>query len=360
MTGTNVASNSDCGVMSADAWGLNDIFIPDDLAVPVRNYKDSVFRMLFSEKKSLLSLYNALNGTTYTDPEELEINTLEHAIYLGRKNDISFIIQSQMYLYEHQSTLNPNMPLRSLFYVAALYTRMTRSENLHGNRQVIVPRPHFVVFYNGTEDQPERQIMRLSEAFEQTRSISDRHGTGEESPELELKTLMININQGYNDELKKNCRDLYGYMVYVNRVRKYAEEMPISQAVSRTINECIREGILAEFLSARRAEVMSMSIFEYDQEKHFRQIEEDSREKGWLKGLAEGTAKGLAEGRVEGRAEGRVEGRAELVLSLLMDLGEVSEELSSRIMAEKNPEVLKAWVKLSIKVSNLEQFQNEM
>ena len=186
-----------------------------ELGIPVCNYKDSVFRMFFSEKTALSGLYNALNGTAYTAPEELEVNTLQNAICLGRKNDISFIIQSQLYLYEHQSTANHNMTLRNLFYLAELYTRLVG---------------------------------------------------------VELTTVFVNINKGYNERLKENCRDLHGYMIYVDRVRENAKRYSLDLAVELAIDSCIREGILSDFLSKRRAEVMSMSIYEYDQEKHFRQI----------------------------------------------------------------------------------------
>ncbi|MBQ6875184.1 MAG: hypothetical protein IJN46_02985 [Lachnospiraceae bacterium] len=251
----------------------------NEVATPIRNYKDSVFRMLFSERKTLLSLYNALNGTDYTDPEELEINTLENAIYLGRKNDVSFIIGSQLYLYEHQSTMNPNIPLRNLFYVASLYTRMVGARNEFSSQPVSLPRPYFVVFYNGTEAQPERRIFQLSDLYE---SKPDREmiRLTEEQPELELKTLAININKGYNEELKRNCQDLYGYMVYVDKVREFAKNHPLEKAVEMAITYCIQNDILAEFLLKRRTEVMSMSIFEYNQEEHFRQIAKENQAEG--------------------------------------------------------------------------------
>ena len=259
----------------------------NEVATPIRNYKDSVFRMLFSERKTLLSLYNALNGTDYTDPEELEINTLENAIYLGRKNDVSFIIGSQLYLYEHQSTMNPNIPLRNLFYVASLYTRMVGARNEFSSQPVSLPRPYFVVFYNGTEAQPERRIFQLSDLYE-SKPDCEMIRLTEEQPELELKTLAININKGYNEELKRNCQDLYGYMVYVDKVREFAKNHPLEKAVEMAITYCIQNDILAEFLLKRRTEVMSMSIFEYNQEEHFRQIAEESQAAGWKKGKAEG------------------------------------------------------------------------
>lgn len=263
-----------------------------EVATPIRNYKDSVFRMLFSEKKPLLSLYNALNGTDYTDPEELEINTLENAIYLGRKNDVSFIIGSQLYLYEHQSTMNPNIPLRNLFYVASLYTRMVGTRNEFSSQPVSLPRPYFVVFYNGTEEQPEHRIFRLSDLYE---SKPDREmiRLTKEQPELELKTLAININKGYNEELKKSCRDLYGYMVYVDKVREFAKNHPLEKAVEMAITYCIQNDILAEFLSKRRTEVMSMSIFEYNQEEHFRQIAKENLAAGKNEGAEMATLANL-------------------------------------------------------------------
>lgn len=319
--------------------------------IPVRNYKDSVFRMLFSEKERLLSLYNALNGTDYTDPDELEINTLENAIYLGRKNDISFIIQNQMYLYEHQSTLNPNMPLRNLFYVASLYTRMVDDEKLLSRKAVKLPKPYFVVFYNGTDKQPERLLLKLSELYE-AGSGEKRIRIMEEQPELELKTLVININKGYNEELKESCRDLYGYMVYVDKVREFAKIYPLETAVKMAVSYCIENDILAEFLTKCRAEVMSMSIFEYDQEKHFRQIAEENRADGW----EEGRKTGHREGKIEGHREGKISG----IIELLAELSPIPDEVSLRIQSEKDLAVLSGWLKLAAKSDSLEEFVRRM
>ncbi len=89
-----------------------------------RKYKNTVFRMLFSDKVNLLSLYNAINDSNYTDPNQLEIVTLENAVYMGMKNDLSFLIDTSLFLYEHQSTYNPNMPLRDLFYISSEYQKL--------------------------------------------------------------------------------------------------------------------------------------------------------------------------------------------------------------------------------------------
>lgn len=228
-----------------------------DALKPVRNYKARLFEMIFRDKKELLSLYNAVNHTDYANPEELEINTLENAIYLSMKNDVSFVIGSRVSLYEHQSTYNPNLPLRYLFYIADLYSGMTSEENLYGSKLVKIPAPRFIVFYNGEDERPEKDKLKLSDAFSRKES----------NPMLELEAEFVNINPGYNEELLNACKTLKDYSEYTVRVRKYAKPMGIEKAVERAVAECIREGILSEFLSRNRAEAIKMSIYEYDEER---------------------------------------------------------------------------------------------
>lgn len=240
-----------------------------------RNHKSRIFEMVFSDRKELLTLYNAVNGTNYTEPEQLEINTLENAIYMSMHNDVSFIVDSRLSLYEHQSTYNPNLPLRYLFYVTDLYSTMTRDFNLYGTKLLKLPTPNFIVFYNGVKECPERQELRLSASY----SVQDRE------PSLELKATLLNINPGNNKALMDACRTLKDYAEYTSRVRRYAEIMDLKEAVERAIDECIREGILAEFLSHNRAEAKKMSIYEYDEEKHMRQTKEEGREEGREEGI---------------------------------------------------------------------------
>ena len=162
--------------------------------VVIRNYRDTLFRMLYRNKKRLLSLFNAVNGTQYDNPDDLTITTLEGVLYLGMKNDVSCIIDMMMQLYEHQSTVNPNMPLRNLFYVSDLLQKYIYEEgiDIYSRKQIKIPTPKFVVFYNGDEEQPERKEIRLSKAFSAN--------TGETN--MELVVLQININKGQNEELK--------------------------------------------------------------------------------------------------------------------------------------------------------------
>ena len=239
-----------------------------------RTYKSRIFEMIFSDKKELLALYNAVNETEYTDPDQLEINTLENAIYLSMRNDISFIIDSRLSLYEHQSTYSPNLPLRYLFYIANLYSVLTKDDNLYSSRQIKLPTPKFLIFYNGAEAQPEKQELRLSDAY----TVPD------EEVSLDLKAVMLNINPGYNEELLKTCKTLQDYSEYTARIRSYTKQMSLEDAVEQAITECIREGILTEFLSKNRAEAKTMSIFEYDEEKVLRQTREEGFEDGFERG----------------------------------------------------------------------------
>lgn len=272
-----------------------------------REYKARLFEMIFSDKKELLELYNAVNQTNYTNPEELEINTLENAIYLSMHNDISFIIDSRLSLYEHQSTYSPNLPLRYLMYVSDLYSKMTKDLNLYGTKVVQIPPPRFLIFYNGIEERPEREEMKLSDAF----TIQ------EESPWLELRAVMLNINPGKNQKIVNACKTLRDYVEYTARVRKYAECQDIESAVEQAITECIKEGILASFLMKYRSEAKKMSIYEYDEERQRRFDKE----------------------------EGYTDGRNDLLRELIMkklNRGKSIEEIASEV--EEEVDVVRAIV----------------
>jgi len=251
-----------------------------------RNYKDSIFRMLYLDEKELLNLYNAVNGTNYTNAENLEVNTLQNAIYMNMKNDVSFLFNFQVNLYEQQSTVNPNMPLRDLIYVSKLIQNMVRDYDLYGSTLVKIPAPRFVVFYNGSEKQPERKVYRLSDSFSRK----------QDKPELELIVTVLNINAGNNAEILGNCKTLRDYMQYTDRVRGYALQMPIEEAVEQAITECIKEGILAEFLKKNRAEAMEVSIFEYNEELHLANLRREGYEEGLEQGMSRGITQGITQG----------------------------------------------------------------
>ena len=242
-----------------------------------RKYKDTVFRRLFSDRKNLLSLYNAINGTAYENPDDLEIVTLENAIYMGMKNDLAFIIDTNLFLYEHQSTYNPNMPLRDLFYISSEYQKLVEHKSLYSSTQQKVPAPNFIVFYNGTVKKEDCWTNYLSEAYENL--------TGE--PNLELKVITLNINEGHNKELMEQCQILREYAQYVAKVREYAGIYELNTAVEQAVNECIQKGILTNFLLKNKSEVIAMSIFEYDKEEEEKKLREAEYEAGYDEGKKE-------------------------------------------------------------------------
>ena len=226
-----------------------------------RNYKDTVFRMLFSDRKNLLSLYNAVNQSDYNNPD-----------------DLAFIMDTNLYLYEHQSTYNPNMPLRDLFYICSEYQKLVDKKSLYSSTLQKIPAPNFIEFYNGSTAAPDCTELRLSSAFE--------HLSGE--PKLELIVTVLNVNVGHNAELMQHCNTLNEYAQYVARVRHYAADMSLDQAVERAVDECVREGILAEFLTRNRNEVISMSIFEYDKELEEKKLRKAEYEAGFSEGEKHG------------------------------------------------------------------------
>lgn len=239
-----------------------------------RTYKDSLFRMIFREKDELLSLYNAVNESSYTNSEDLEIYTIEDVIYMGMKNDVAFLIQECLNLYEAQSTLNPNMPLRGVFYLSDMYKGYIGQNKLdiYSKARLKLPAPKFVVFYNGTESKEERWTERLSDSF--------RLPEGEEAV-LECTALVLNINYGCNKTLMENCRKLYEYSYFVAEVRKKLEAgYRLEAAVPQAIENCIRNDILENFLRRHRMEVTQLILTEYDEELHIKCEKELSREEG--------------------------------------------------------------------------------
>ena len=252
----------------------------NNVSLPVnRIYKDRLYKMIFNDKSELLKLYNAINGTHYDDPAMLTITTLDNAIYMTMENDLSFIIDMRLALYEQQSTVNPNLPLRFLMYITDIYSAYTKDMNIYGSKKVQIPLPSFVIFYNGVKSQPDRTEFLLSELFHPTT----------DQPALELKAVMLNINKGHNQELMNACHTLRDYSEYVARIRTYSAEMPLTDAVEKAITECIHENILRDFLLKNRAEAKAMSIYEYDEEKTLRMVREEGYEDGERNGKIQAT-----------------------------------------------------------------------
>ena len=257
-----------------------------DVSVPGsfnRQYQDRLFKAIFGREEHkdwLLSLYNALNGSSYTDPSAIEIHTTEGIIYVTMKNDISFLIDSQLNLYEQQSSYNPNMPLRGLMYFAELYQKhLTKQDrDLFTTALVKIPTPNFVVFYNGSRDMPDVTKLRLSEAFE----IPAENG------DFEWTATMLNINAGRNKTLLQKCKPLYHYSCYVDRVKTNVRSgMTKENAVSEAVNFAIQNDFLDGYFKIQKAEVLNMSLTEFDQEAYDRHRFNEGKEAG----IAEGKRK---------------------------------------------------------------------
>ena len=236
-----------------------------------RKYKDILFRYVFREKKELLQLYNTINQTKYTNEDDLVITTMEDVIYIGMKNDLSFIIVNEMNLYEHESSLNENMPLRGFLYFAKMYESYleTHKLNRHQKSRISLPFPRYIVFYNGEKDVPEVFEMRLSDSFDKK----------DEDPAVECIAKLININYGHNQELLNSCKRLHDYSYFVACVRDYLKQGNEQKtAVVKAVDECIEKGILEDVLLKHRAEVENMFLTTYDKKMHYEALREEGRE----------------------------------------------------------------------------------
>ncbi len=284
-----------------------------------RKYKDTVFRLLFKENKAaLLELYNAINGSHYDNPDDLIINTLDNAIFMGMHNDLSFIIDTQLNIYEHQSTKCKNLPLRCLLYVSALYSQIIDEDKIYGSKRLTIPEPHFVVFYNGTEAMPE----------EVTYTLSEMYANSSDAPELELKVKVLNINLGMNESLMHSCKMLSDYSIFVAKVREYSQTQSLNKAVPLAIDYCISHDVLKDFLIRERKAVTMYSLYEYNKAGHMKVIKEEAFEKGHEEGFGEGLEEGLEKGLEKGLEEGSSKERTRIVTSML-DKGKSPEEISS-------------------------------
>lgn len=230
---------------------------------------------MLSHKEYALQVYNVLNNSNYTDPEEINITTLENVVFINIKNDVSFILDNIFNIYEHQSTYNPNMPLRSLFYIANSYESIlnTKDANIYGSSLVKIPTPKCVVFYNGEKEYPDKVKLKLSEAFENKEVEGD----------VEVCVTMLNINSGKNKQLLDRCDVLRGYSLYNEKFREYnrVREMSKTEAAYRALEYCIEHNVLADFFRIRKSEVVDM-ILEYtaeQAEKDIAKLEKEISEK---------------------------------------------------------------------------------
>ena len=255
-----------------------------------RTYKDRLFKIIFEDKKELLSLYNALTGKNYQNPDELEINTIDDVIYMHLKNDMSFILDDWQNLFEQQSTFNPNQPLRGFFYFADLYKVKYFGKKIYSTRLLKIPTPQYIVFYNGTTNMPDKKELRLSDAFQQPTA----------QPDIEVVAHMLNINYGHNKELMERCQKLKEYAQFIDIIRHYLREnkhWTNEQAISKAIDDCIQNNILRDILQKERLRVMASILSEFDEVGYKEMIRqeayEDAYEEVYEKGVEYGVEYGV-------------------------------------------------------------------
>lgn len=248
-----------------------------------REYKDRLFNFIFGREENrewTLSLYNAINGSDHTDASLIEFNTLGDVVYMGMKNDTSFILSNRMSVYEHQSSYNPNMPVRMLEYVGKLYSGyITKNKvNKYGSTQIMLPVPKLVVFYNGTTDKDDEVILKLSDAFNENHRVE---------ADIEVRVRMLNVNYGHNAKLMEGCKPLMEYSWFVDRIREYQKENSLEESVKKAIENMPESFRIKSFLAVHMEEIKGMLDTEYNEAE----VHEAFK--------AEGHAEGLAEGRAE-------------------------------------------------------------
>lgn len=252
-------------------------------------------------------------------------------------HDASFFISNYLNLYEHQSTYSPNAPLRFLIYLTNLLKTTIRKRDLYSRKRVQIATPHFAVFYNGTEKRPEKEVLKLSDAF------INRTDT----PEIELTVTVYNINPNNNTQLLEKSEVLRSYMIFVNRVREnlehqkkiaqnapeydeaaYEEELEV--AINEAIDYCVKHHIMEEFFRENRNEVTKSMVLDYTWERREELIRAEEYEDGKREGYAAGISQGRAEGEKLGRAEGERERDCFLINRWLQKgktVAEIAEDL---------------------------------
>ena len=297
-----------------------------------QKYKDRLFAALFGSSdrpENALSLYNALNGSDYTDPSLITFNTIESVLYLGMHNDVSYIFaESEMILQEHQSTYNPNMPLRNLIYAGQLYAGYCEQKNydLYSPTLKKIPAPRMIVFYNGLKDEPDQKVLRLSDAFYDGKS-----------GDIEIAVHMLNINTGHNQELMDRCQPLKDYALFISSVRNYTldMDMPLEEAIVRATKD-LSDGDVKSYITVHQAEVTDMILEEYNEDFYRESAFQDGKE----------------EGHEEGRKEGIAEGTASTYYGLVRD-GILTPELASQRMNVSAETFLKKMADSGYKVPEL-------
>ena len=245
-------------------------------------HKDRLFCVIFGKEKYkhyALELYNAVNKSHYTNLSDLEIITLEDAVYIKMKNDLAYLIHGCIAVYEHQSSINENMPIRGFMYFGELYSKILKRQGkrIYNRKLIKIPTPQYIVFYNGTENYPETKKLKLSDAFVNP----------VENGEFEFTATVYNINLGRNEELLNSCKPLKDYSTFIYRIRENERTMSIEKAVDKAAVDCINDGILKDVLSEERSAVMLEMLTTFDEKLYAEGLIEEGIEQGRIEMLVD-------------------------------------------------------------------------
>ena len=254
-----------------------------------REFKDRLFNFIFGNEEHrefALSLYNAINGSSYTNASDIEFTTLEDVVYMGMKNDVSFLISDFMNIYEQQSTFNPNMPLRFLIYAGDLYSRYVNDNdiNIYSDGLQKIPAPRCVCLYNGEDRRTEeRFVFRLSDAFKNM-----------EKGDIEISVTCYNVNYDTRKKLLRDCRPLNEYAWFVEETRKNTKAgAELEDAINSALSDMPEDFLIKKLLMGNKAEVMSMCITEYNEAKTLALYGAERERRGTIKAFLKMIKKGL-------------------------------------------------------------------
>ena len=301
--------------------------------------KDSAFTTFFGEPENASQLYAAL-GEVEVSPEDITYVTLEGVLFIARKNDLAFTVKNRvLVISEHQSTINENMPLRDLIYLGRTLEKLLDEKNLYRRKLIHIPTPEFYVFYNGDTPFPSEKILRLSDAYLEKG----------EHPMLELEVKVININPSSGHKLLKECRPMYEYSWFIQRIRNYLSDgWSRDNAITQAVQDCLDNGIMTEFMKEHGSEAVNMLYTQWNWDDAMEVEREEAYEEGKVAGIA------------EGRNLGDIDRSRQDILDLLEDLGEIPEDIRFRIQTEETPQNLRQWHKEAARAESFEAFREKL
>ena len=283
-----------------------------------RTYKDSVFVTIFHEKAKLIELYNALFDTNYDESAPIDIVTIKDVLFRTLKNDVAFVLGGRfVVLVEHQSSINENMPLRDLMYISTVLKRMIDTTRLYREKRLMIPRPSFVVLYNGTKDFPAYRELRLSDSF-----LGEKEKDEEDALQLIVK--VYNINTEKNSEVLGRCETLRQYSRFVEIMRSYKEDSELTNdVIVEVLDKCRKEGVLTEFLDKYGTEIVEMLFKELTREEDLEISRLDGYEEGFTRGEHSGFSKGERAGFSKGERAGAERGAKQEKIGIAKKLKEL-------------------------------------